>query len=348
LAPEAPSTTTIVEAVLERYGGLTAEALREYLPDQEPKAHLWDQAADYPARGGKAIRPSLCLATCVAFGGEVDEALPSAVAIELLHNAFLVHDDVEDGSELRRGQPTLHERHGVPLAVNAGDALVLLAAAPLRDNRELLGARMAAGVADEFDRMARHTVEGQAIELGWRSDVTLELTPDDYLDLIMRKTCWYTTVHPMRVGALIGSWGRADLDRLVRFGFYLGAAFQIRDDLLNLVGDVTRYGKEQCGDLLEGKRTLMLNHLLAASRGEERVELLAYLRRDRTERSAADIELVLAAMHRHGSIEFASEFARGIADAAHGAFEQAFAGVPDGEDRRFVEAMIPWMLDRSA
>jgi geranylgeranyl diphosphate synthase type II len=345
LAPEASS---LVEDVLDRYGRLTAEVLRGYLPDQEPRAQLWDLVADYPARGGKAIRPSLCLATCAAFGGELDEALPSAAAIELLHNAFLVHDDVEDGSELRRGEPTLHERHGVPLAVNAGDALVLLAAAPLRDNRERLGARMAAAVADEFDRMARHTVEGQAIELGWRSDVTVELTPDDYLDLIMRKTCWYTTVHPMRVGALIGSWGRADLDRLVRFGFYLGAAFQIRDDLLNLVGEEASYGKERCGDLLEGKRTLMLNHVLAAARGAERAELLGYLQRRREERTDVDVELVLGAMRRYGSIEFASEFARGIADAAHGAFEEAFAGVPDGEDRRFVEAMISWMLDRVA
>ena len=337
-----------VEALLERYGRMTAEALLTYLPDQEPRAHLWDLVLDYPSRGGKAIRPSLCLASCVAFGGELDEALPSAVAIELLHNAFLVHDDVEDGSQLRRGAPTLHERHGVPLAVNAGDALVLLAAAPLRDNRDRLGARLAAEVADEFDRMARHTVEGQAIELGWRRDAAVELTPDDYLDLIMRKTCWYTTVHPLRVGALIGSWGRADLDSLVRFGFYLGAAFQIRDDLLNLLGDEVEYGKEVRGDLFEGKRTLMLNHVLATAGGAEREELVRYLRLERAQRTAADVELVLAAMRRHGSLDFAAHFAQGIADAAHGAFEEAFAGVPDGEDRRFIEALIPWMLERTA
>jgi geranylgeranyl diphosphate synthase type II len=344
VAPEAPT----VEAVLGRYGRLTADSLRDYLPDDGPREHLWDLVADYPARGGKAIRPSLCLATCVAFGGELDEALPSAVAIELLHNAFLVHDDVEDASELRRGAPTLHELHGIPLAVNAGDALVLLAATPLRENRDRLGVRLAAEVVDEFDRMARHTVEGQAIELGWRRDASVDLTPDDYLDLIMRKTCWYTTVHPLRVGALIGSWGRADLDPMVRFGFYLGAAFQIRDDLLNLVGDEERYGKEVLGDLYEGKRTLMLNHVLSAARGAERERLASFLRKARSERSEADVADVLAAMHRHGSIDFAAEFARGIAEAAHGAFEVAFATVPPGEDRDFVEALIPWMLDRTA
>ena len=84
--------------------------------------------------------------------------------------------------------------------------------------------------------MALRTLEGQATELGWRRDQVDELAPEDYLDLIMHKTCWYTTVHPLRVGALVGSRGVADLRPMVRFGFYLGAAFQIQDDLLNLVG----------------------------------------------------------------------------------------------------------------
>ena len=343
-APAAP----LVPAELARYGALTAEALHEYLPDQEPRAALWDLVADYPNRGGKAIRPSLCLATCVAFGGDLDDARPSAVAIEMLHHAFLVHDDVEDASELRRGAPTLHERVGVPLAVNAGDALALLATRPLWDNQQRLGSRLAGLVADEFDRMARHTVEGQAIELGWRRDAPVELTPDDYLDLIMRKTCWYTTIHPVRVGALIGSWARADLDRFVRFGFYLGAAFQIRDDVLNLVGEEARYGKEQFGDLYEGKRTLMLNHVVTASTGDEHERLAAFLRQERSERTADDVAAVLDSMRRHRSIEFAEHLGRGIADAAHTAFEEAFDGVADSPERRFIEGVIPWMLEREA
>ena len=337
-----------VPEVLATYGQRTVEALDGYLPDTEPRAHLWDLVAEYPRRRGKAIRPSLCLATCGAFGGAVEEALPSAVAMELLHHAFLVHDDVEDGSELRRGGPTLHRVAGVPLAVNAGDALALVAARPFRDNQERLGARMAALVADEFDRMARHTVEGQAIELGWRRDAPVELTPDDYLDLIMRKTCWYTTIHPLRVGALIGSWARADLDRFVRFGFYLGAAFQIRDDVLNLVGEEVDYGKELLGDLYEGKRTLMLNHVVTASVGAEHKRLVAFLGRERADRSPDDVADVLDAMRRHGSIEFAQSLGQGIADAAHSAFEEAFTDVRDSPDRRFVEALIPWMLERQS
>ena len=342
----APAATT--EGDLAGYAAVTDEAMRVYLPNAGSREHLWDLVAEYPGRGGKAIRPALCLATTVAFGGELEEALPSAVALELLHNAFLVHDDIQDASRLRRGLPTLNAEYGVPLALNAGDALAILAGEALRDNRRVLGSRLAARIADEFDLMARRTLEGQARELGWRRDVVLELEPDDYLDLIMHKTCWYTTIHPLRVGALIGTLGRADPDSLVRFGFYLGAAFQIRDDLLNLVGDEAKYGKESCGDLYEGKRTLMVIHLLREARGDDRRTVGRFLAMERQQRTARDVATILELMHRHGSIDFAREFGLGIAGAAGDAFEAAFADVPNSPERRFVHDLIAWMLERDA
>jgi geranylgeranyl diphosphate synthase, type II len=337
-----------VEADLARYGAMTRDALSHYVPDTEPRQHLWDLVAEYPGRGGKAIRPALCLATTVAFGGELDEALPSAVALELLHNAFLVHDDIEDASLLRRGRPTLHAEHGVPLAINAGDALVVLAGAALRENRRRLGSRLASRIGDEFDLMARRTIEGQARELGWRRDGVCDLGPDDYLDLIMHKTCWYTTIHPLRVGALIGSLDRSDLDSLVRFGFYLGAAFQIRDDLLNLIGDEAKYGKESCGDLYEGKRTLMVIHLLRAARGRDRLAVEQFLAMERPQRTPGDVAGIVELMKRYGSLDFTREFGLGIAEAATGAFEVAFDEVPDSPERRFLHDLIAWMLDRDA
>jgi geranylgeranyl diphosphate synthase, type II len=337
-----------IEADLAGYEAVTHEAMKAYLPDSEPRQHLWDLVGEYPGRGGKAIRPALCLATAVAFGGELEEALPSAVAIELLHNAFLVHDDIQDASLLRRGLPTLHAQYGVPLALNAGDALAMLASTPLRDNRRLLGSRLAARIGDEFDLMARRTIEGQARELGWRRDGVLDLEPDDYLELIMHKTCWYTTIHPLRVGALIGTLGRADPDQLVRFGFYLGAAFQIRDDLLNLVGDEAKYGKESCGDLYEGKRTLMVIHLVREARGDDRRAVRRLVNLERQERTPGDVATILELMRRYGSIDFAREFGLGIASAAGDAFEAAFADAPDSPERRFVHELIAWMLERDA
>jgi geranylgeranyl diphosphate synthase, type II len=340
------ATAPSFEADLAGYAAVTHEAMRAYLPETEPRQHLWDLVRDYPGRGGKAIRPALCLATAVAFGGELEEALPSAVALELLHNAFLVHDDIQDASLRRRGLPTLHARYGVPLALNAGDALAMLAGEALRDNRRVLGSRLAARIGEEFDLMARRTLEGQARELGWRRDVAVDLEPDDYLDLIMHKTCWYTTIHPLRVGALIGTLGRADPDPLVPFGFYLGAAFQIRDDLLNLVGDEAKYGKESCGDLYEGKRTLMVIHLLREARGADGETVGRFLAMERQQRSPGDVATILELMHRYGSIDFAREFGVGIASAAGDAFEAAFADLPDSPERRFVHEIIAWMLER--
>jgi geranylgeranyl diphosphate synthase type II len=286
------------------------------------------------------------VATSRAFGGSDGDILPVAVAIELLHNAFLVHDDIVDGSQRRRGRPTLTAEYGLGLALNAGDALAVLSNQVLRHHAGCMDGDLAEHLLSEFDAMALRTLEGQATELGWRRDRVEELEPEDYLDLIMHKTCWYTTVHPLRVGALIGSRGEADLRPMVKFGFYLGAAFQIQDDLLNLVGTEREYGKEIDGDLYEGKRTLPLIHLLRNARGPDRHTLDRYLRLERKERTAAMVSEVRALLDAYGSIPFAAAYARGIAGAALDAFEAAFATAMAGPDRDFVRALVPYMLDR--
>jgi len=331
---------------LETYTNLARRAALSYLPERRETDYLVDPALEYLGRPGKGLRPALCLATCEAFGGGVDEAMPTAAALELLHTAFLVHDDVEDDSELRRGEPTLHRAYGRALAINAGDGLAVFALGALRENDRKLGRRLAARIWSEFDFMARQTVEGQAIELGWQRDGRNDLTPDDYLDLIMKKTCWYTTVLPLRVGALIGSKRAVELRPMLRFGFFLGAAFQIRDDVLNLTGSPELYGKEPLGDIREGKRTLILLHLLAATTPSDQEQLERYLAMDRGDRSDAVIAEIFTMMQDYGSVAFAEEFARGIARSAAVAFDEAFADVPDSPARRFVRNLIPYMVAR--
>ncbi len=340
------TTRTGFSNELGRYSQMARRAAASYIPNQETSRYLVAPATDYLARGGKGLRPALCLATCEAFGGTVDDALGSAAALELFHTAFLIHDDVEDGSELRRGKPTLHRSFGRALAINAGDGLAVFALGALKGNQRRLGRRLAARVWSEFDFMALQTVEGQAIELGWQRDGRTDLTPDDYLDMIMKKTCWYTTVLPLRVGALIGTQGAVDPTPMVRFGFFLGAAFQIRDDILNLTGSPDLYGKEARGDLREGKRTLMLLHLLTAADPIHRHQLERYLATDPHFRSDALIEEVFALMQEHGSVEFANEFAQGIARSAAVAFEEAFVDVGDSPARRFVKGLIAYMVER--
>src|SRR6185503_6305202 len=126
----------------------------------------------------------------------------------------------------------------------AGDALMVLGLRPLLANRAALGARVSWRIMEETERMARESVEGQALELRWRKENCASVTESDYLLMTLKKTCWYTTIYPSRIGALIGTRDGMDLDRFVRFGFFLGAAFQIQDDLLNLLGEHEHYGKE--------------------------------------------------------------------------------------------------------
>ena len=204
---DAPEAAAAPDDLLASYRRRASEEIERRLPHGEPREWLYEPLADYPRRSGKGLRAALCLAACAAHGGEEDDALAAAAAIELAHSAFLVHDDIQDGSEWRRGHPTLHRRVGLPLAVNAGDALAVLSLEVLRADTGRLGRRLGLRILSEFSSAMWQTLEGQAVELGWRRDGVTNLSPQNYLELILRKTCWYTTIAPLRIGALIGSWG---------------------------------------------------------------------------------------------------------------------------------------------
>ncbi len=337
---------SVVNSVLHEYGELTRTALEQYLPNREPRRYLYDLVADYPRRGGKMMRPSICIATTKSLGGSAEDALLCAVSLELLHNALLIHDDIEDESEERRGKPTLHETHGVPIAINVGDTLTLLSLRPLFDNQRNLGANLTFQLIEEAETVAVESAEGQAIELGWRHDNVVDVTESDYLHMVLKKTCWLATIYPLRVGALIGGRGRVTLDRFTRFGFFLGAAFQIQDDLLNLVADAS-YGKERNGDLWEGKRTLMLIHLLNACTTDEHARIGDILRQSRRSMQPADIDWLRASMERYGSIDYARRVAHGIAGAALEEFAQAFDGAPPSRDLDFLEGLTTWIFERT-
>ena len=339
--------TTFMSDYLEGVRSGVVDAVAASLPKGGPRSSLYDPLAEFLKRAGKSIRPALCIAACRAHGSTSEHALPSAVSLELLHNAFLIHDDVEDGSVSRRGSPTMHAEHGVPIAINVGDGLAVLALQPLTQNIGVLGSAMHNRVMAEFGELLRMTVEGQAIELGWRHENVVDLTSVDYLEMVALKTCAYTTIYPLRIGALIGSWGRADLELVTRFGLYLGAAFQITDDLLNLTGTEELYGKEIGGDLAEGKRTLMVAHLLSTTRGTDREFLVDFLDGERKDRSKDEIERVRAMMDVHGSITYAERYTQALSEQAVSAFDQAFGELPDTSDRRFLSEAIEFVVSRN-
>jgi geranylgeranyl diphosphate synthase type II len=336
----------LVQAVLAEYGDLTRQRLLQYLPENEPQPYLYQLLADYPRRGGKMLRSSLCIAMARATGASIDDALASAVSIELLHNALLVHDDIEDASDERRGTPTLHALHGIPLAINAGDAMGLLSLRPLKENLHRLGLATGLRIFEETEQMAWESAEGQALELGWCRDNRTDVTDEDYLQMVLQKTCWLAAIHPLRVGCLIGARGRLPLEPLIRLGFFFGAAFQIQDDLLNLEPGAS-YGKEINGDLLEGKRTLMILYALRHSRPDQRRELTAFLGRPRVERSAAAVAWARTLLDRSGAIDHARIVARALAGAALYEFDTYFADLPRGRDLQFMRSLVTWVLERS-
>lgn len=338
----------IVAQKVAEYGGLTRERLYEYLPDQEPRRYLYDLVAAYPQRSSGMLRPSLVIATAKAFGADRDEAVNTAVAVELMHNAMLVHDDIEDLSELRRGAPSLHRKAGVPLAMNAGDALVLLCLQPLLENTAILGPVVSLRILEEALESMFQTVEGQAWELGWRRDNVCDLDAADYLRMVTKKTSWYTSIFPCRAGFLIGSGRMLAPEQFVQFGYFLGATFQIQDDILNLAADRETYGKDLTGDLVEGKRTLMLIHLLTHASPPEQARLRQFFAMTAAERRKAGTGWILRLMEQHGSIEFSRSMASQYAGAALFEFTQAFEDAEDGDDLDFVESLVLHALQRNS
>ncbi|MCW4009025.1 MAG: polyprenyl synthetase family protein [Candidatus Bathyarchaeota archaeon] len=336
----------LVESTLNRYKELTLHAMQPFLQSKEPRRYLYDLVPCYPERGGKGLRPGLCIATCRAFGGSTYSAVKSAVALELFHNAFLVHDDVEDESEFRRGKPTMNSAHGVPLAVNLGDAMNLLAITSLKQNLSIIGPKMTWQVLAEIEHMTRQSVEGQAMELGWVRDNICSLKDEDYLRMTLKKTCWYTCIHPCRIGGLIGNGGSSGLDRFNRFGYFMGAAFQIQDDILNLIGVQQKYGKEIGGDIWEGKRTLMLIHLLNSCSKSEREKLVAFLAIPRQQRKRKQVNWVYRLMSQYGSIEYGRQSALQLAEEALKEFDVAYSEAPDSEDKRFIRQIVEYMVER--
>lgn len=338
--------SALVADVLQEYGHAARTSVERYFAADAPSPYLHDLVVDYPRRGGKMLRSSLCIAHARAFGANLDKAVLTAAAIEMLHNGLLIHDDIQDSSEERRGRPTLQALHGVPLALNAGDMLMLLSLRPLMDNVGRVGEWLALEVLKETETMARESAEGQALELGWRDCNDTSVTQSDYFKMVLKKTAWFSTIYPARVGALIGSEGRANRAVFNNFGFFLGAAFQIQDDRLNLVGDAS-YGKELNGDLYEGKRTLMLIHARQACSPTDRQifdELLALPRHRRT---AEHVAWLRAAIDEHGSIDHARKVAEALLGAASYEYSKVYGDLPDSRDKRFIGALIPWVLERA-
>jgi geranylgeranyl diphosphate synthase, type II len=259
---------------------LVLDEIRAIVPaDRRDTGGLYRLMLDYPLRYGKSLRPALSIAVCRANGGSLAAVLPTAAVLELYHNAFLIHDDIEDQSYLRRAETTLSRRHGMPTAINVGDGMLALTMQPLLENIGRIGLGKTLKVLRIVARMARESAEGQMLELRWISSGAWDHVDADYVRLVHKKTGWYSFIAPVMVGAIIAGLADHEVEQIGRKFIPLGVAFQLQDDILNLVSNEHEYGKDLWGDLWEAKHTLILIHALRVARPVERTEALQILRK---------------------------------------------------------------------
>ena len=331
-------------------GALVRERMLAALPrgHEDPELErFYALKRDYPSRVGKTLRGRLVVISAAAHGApDLRDALTVAAALELFQAWVLVHDDIEDGSEERRGAPALHRLVGVPVALNVGDAmharmwrmlhsLLEPHGGPPSDESDRLGT--ARSVLEEFGAMVTRTATGQHLDLAYVEAGRFDVSEDEYLRMVTMKTAWYTVASPLRLGAMLA--GVEPDPRLGAAGLDLGAAFQIRDDLLNLQdgADEHGYGKEALGDLFEAKRTLILAHLLSVVGAAEAAEVTARLAKVRDERTSEDVRFVLQLMLRHGSLTYAQEVADRLTASGLASLREALA---DAKRPSWAEALI--------
>lgn len=245
--------------------------------------------------GGKRVRPLLTLLACEMFGGDCRSALHAAVGLEVFHNFTLLHDDVMDKADVRRGKPTVHKVWDENRAILSGDAMEIIAFRYIaRTPAPHTGA-----VIDWFLKTALEICEGQQYDMEFetRDDVT----EAEYIEMIRLKTA-VLLGGALKIGAIIGGADSADADRIYRFGESLGLAFQLQDDWLDVYGDPARFGKKIGGDILNNKKTYMLINAQCRAEGADAEELSHWL--SATEYDPAEkIAAVTALYNRVGAGE---------------------------------------------
>ena len=237
------------EPVAAHYG-----MMRYHLGWEDEHFHL------KPAPSGKRLRPILCLLSCAELGGDPSQALPAAAAIELLHNFSLIHDDIEDGDEIRHHRPTVWKVWGIPLGINAGDAMFTLAfAAMQRLTQRGLNSKSTLAVLNQFTQACLTLTEGQFLDISFEARPVISV--DEYMHMIQCKTAALIGAS-VAIGARIANATANQQTDMLQFGQAMGLAFQIQDDILGIWGDPAITGKPVGNDILNRKKSLPLLHAL--------------------------------------------------------------------------------------
>jgi geranylgeranyl diphosphate synthase type II len=249
---------------------IVSSALEQVNWSKEPRG-LYEPIGYVLSMGGKRIRPALTLMACNLFSDDVQPAVNTALGLEIFHNFTLLHDDIMDRADVRRGKPTVHKKWDDNTAILSGDVMQIssyqfVAQTPSQYLKPVL---------DLFSQTAAEICEGQQYDVDFenRDDVKAE----EYLEMIRLKTAVLLGC-ALKCGAWIGGAGEEDAQNLYDFGINIGLAFQLKDDLLDVYGDEATFGKKIGGDILCNKKTYMLIHALKLAKGDDAVELEKWIK----------------------------------------------------------------------
>lgn len=237
------------------------------IPDTPPE--LYEPVRYILSLGGKRIRPALVILACDMFDGDVASALIPAVAIEIFHNFTLLHDDIMDRSELRRGSPTVHIKYNENVAILSGDVMSILAS---RLMNQAPGVVLNV-VHEVFTKTAMQVCEGQQMDMNFEE--VLSVSEEEYLTMIELKTAVLIAAS-LKIGAILGGSSQRDAEDLYEFGKNLGIAFQLQDDLLDTYGDPAVMGKNRGTDIVDNKKTFLVIRALEAASPDQKEELIGW------------------------------------------------------------------------
>ena len=294
------------------------------IPYPAAPSKLYEPISYHMALGGKRVRPVLTLMACEAMGGELSHALDAAVGLEMFHNFTLLHDDVMDNADVRRGKTTVHRRWNANTAILSGDTMLTIAT-------QYIARTANWQVMDLFNKTAIEIYEGQQWDMDYehRVDVTVE----EYINMIRLKTSVLLGC-ALKTGALIADADEQQANLLYDAGVNMGLAFQLRDDVLDVWGDPATFGKEIGGDIMNNKKTFLLINSIRLAQGDDADELRHWLNDPYATRDNK-VAGVTALYERLGVRDLAEDAIASYNDLAVAAFNQV--KMSDEDKQAFIQ-----------
>lgn len=325
---------------LEEFIKETAEEIRGIMDIKLKHSHpksLYEATRYLPMLKGKRLRPIMCMLVARAFNGDIENAREFGSALELVHNFTLVHDDIMDNDEKRRGKPTVHIKYDEATAINAGDALFAKSFEVLTDLD--LPPEMIVRLVREVAVMSRWIVEGQQMDV--RFETRKRVSQSEYLVMIEKKTAVMFQI-AAKGGAVISGCDPETVDAMAEFGKTVGIGFQVWDDVLDVIGNEKKLGKPIGSDIRKGKHTIMVIHALNKGT-EEQLKILEKADGCGEEASQEDVQAAIDVLREIGSIDMAAKMAQDFANTAKNILDTK---VPDSKYKDLLHDLVDYMVVR--